>query len=143
MTTIETDSPEALSRVVAMVMVADTELDPREMGELDAIDAFRRLGIPRARFADVARAYCADLSSRMGEQPWLSLADLALIDGVLARVRDPAKRLLVARLCAAVITADGRVAEIERLVYDHMLARWGLTRRQVSQAILADRRVAA
>lgn len=59
---------------------------------------------------------------------------------MLAGVRDPAKRLLVARLAAGVITADGRVQDIERLVFDHLLARWGLTRSEVSRAILNDRR---
>jgi uncharacterized tellurite resistance protein B-like protein len=137
---VTADSPEALARVVAMVMVADTELDPREVGVLDELDAFARLGITRGEFMRQARLYCAGLGQRMGARGWLRLSDVELIDGVLAGVRDPAKRLLVARLAAGVITADGRVQDIERLVFDHLLARWSLTRSEVSRAILNDRR---
>jgi len=137
------DSPEAMARVVACLMVADTELDPREVGVLDELDAFRRLGIERGAFMREARVFCAELGQRMGARAWLRLSDVALIDEVLAGVADPAKRLLVARLVAGVITADGRVKDIERLMFDHMLCRWGLTRSQVSRAILNDRRLAA
>jgi urease accessory protein UreH len=48
-------------------------------------------------------------------------------------------RLLVCRLAAAVITADGRVTHDERLVYDHALARWRINQSDVTQAILEDR----
>lgn len=140
MSEVSVDSPAALARVVAMVMVADTELDPREVGVLDELDAFARLGITRGEFMRQARLYCADLGQRMGARGWLRLSDVERIDGVLAGVRDPAKRLLVARLAAGVITADGRVQDIERLVFDQLLARWGLTRSEVSRAILNDRR---
>lgn len=140
MSEVSVDSPAALARVVAMVMVADTELDPREVDVLDELDAFARLGITRGEFMRQARLYCAGLGQRMGARGWLRLSDVELIDGVLAGVRDPAKRLLVARLAAGVITADGRVQDIERLVFDHLLARWGLTRSEVSRAILNDRR---
>jgi uncharacterized tellurite resistance protein B-like protein len=137
------DSPEACARVVAMLMVADTELDPREVGVLDEVGAFERLGISRNDFLRQARLYCASLGQRMGARPWLNLSDVTLINEMLDRVRAPGQRLLVARLAAAVITADGRVRDIERMVFDHMLCRWGLTRAQVSREILLDRRQAA
>lgn len=140
---VTVDSPEALARVVAMIMVADTQLDPREVAALDELDAFARLGIARAEFMRQARLYSAGLGERMGARGWLRLSDVELIDGVLAGVRDPAKRKLVARIAAGVITADGRVQDIERLVFDHMLARWALTRSEVSRAILEDRQAAA
>jgi len=36
-------------------------------------------------------------------------------------------RVLVCRLAAAVITADGLVTHDERLVYEHALARWRIS----------------
>ena len=143
MSDIAPDSPEALARVLAMMIVTDTELDPRELRMLDELDAFDRIGISRSRFLATARAYCADLSRRMGDRPLLHLSDVGLIDEVLQPVKDPAKRLLVARLGAASITADGRVQDIERVVFDHVLCRWGLTRTDVTRAIREDRVAAA
>lgn len=143
MSDVTPDSPEALARVLAMMIVTDTELDPRELRMLDELDAFDRIGISRSRFLATARAYCADLSRRMGDRPLLHLSDVGLIDEVLQPVKDPAKRLLVARLSAAIITADGRVQDIERVVFDHVLCRWGLTRSDVTRAIRDDRALAA
>jgi uncharacterized tellurite resistance protein B-like protein len=143
MKTLPDDSPEALARVLAMMIVTDAELDPRELDMLEQLDAFDRIGITRERFRATAQQYCAELGSRMGDRAWLHLSDVMLIDEILRPVQGTAQRLLVARLCAAIITADGRVHDIERLVFDHMLARWGLTRASVSRAILADRRQAA
>ena len=136
---VQPDSPEAMARVLAMMIVTDTELDPRELRMLDELDAFARIGISRARFLSTARGYCADLRRRMGDRSLLHLSDVGLIDEVLAPVKDPAKRLLVARLSAAIITADGCVQDIERLVFDHLLCRWGLTRGDISRAIREDR----
>lgn len=132
------DSPEALARAVALVMVIDTELDPAEVDLLDSLDAFGRMGIGRARFMHVARDFCAGLRERMGDSDWLSLADVGLVDECLRGVRAHDKRLLVARLAAGVIAADGRVRDIERMVYRHMLLRWGLSQRDVSAAIRSD-----
>ncbi|MBK9361552.1 MAG: hypothetical protein IPM99_10670 [Rubrivivax sp.] len=143
MKTLPTDSPEALARVLAMMIVTDAELDARELDMLEQLDAFGRIGITREGFRATAQQYCAELGARMGDRAWLQLSDVMLIDEILRPVQGTAQRLLVARLSAAIITADGRVHDIERLVFDHMLARWGLTRAAVSRAILADRRQAA
>jgi hypothetical protein len=98
--TIAVDSPEALARAVALVMVIDTELDSAEVDLLDSLGAFGRMGIGRARFMYVARDFCAGLRERMGDADWLSLADVGLVDECLRGVRAHDKRLLVARLAA-------------------------------------------
>jgi hypothetical protein len=137
--TRDTDSPQAMARLIALLIVADTRLDPRELAMLDELDAFTRLGMERAEFMRVAGALCDELGERLQQRPWLALSERVLIEAELQAVRDPAKRLLVARLGAAAITADGRVQDSERALFDHLLLRWGLTRADVSQAILADR----
>ncbi|WP_119353010.1 hypothetical protein [Azohydromonas sediminis] len=131
------DSPEALAQVLILAVVADTEFDARELAILDELDAYARLGTTREAFLRQALAHAQ--STRLGERGYLRMSDIAQIDAALEAVRDPAKRLLVCRLAASVITADGRVHDVERLVFDHMLCRWGLTRSMVSRAMLADR----
>jgi hypothetical protein len=135
----DTDSPQALARLIALLIVADTRLDPRELAMLDELDAFERIGIGRAEFLHVASELCEELGERLQQRPWLTLSERALIEAELQAVRDPAKQRLVARLGAAVITADGRVQDSERVLFDHLLLRWGLTRADVSQAIREDR----
>lgn len=135
---IRVDSPEALARVLVLMMLTDCEVDPREIEMLDRLDAFRRIGLTRPHFMRVARDHCAALQKRMGAAQDLRHNDPALIDELLASVTDPAKRLLVCRLAAAIVTADGKVHDIERITYDHMLNRWRLTRRDVEAATLKD-----
>jgi uncharacterized protein YjiS (DUF1127 family) len=132
------DSPEALARVLVLMMLTDCEVDEREIEMLDRLDAFNRLGLSRQQFMRVARDHCAALQQRMGQAASLRHNDPALVDELLANVRDPAKRLLVCRLAAALLTADGKVHDIERVTYDHMLGRWGLTRADVQSAIRRD-----
>ena len=130
------DSPEAMARIVALFVVSDARVDAEEIDTLQQIGAFERLGITRERFLAVAGQFSLDLGGPYG---WMRLADLQMVDRLLAEVCDPAMRLRVARLAAAVITANGRIDESERVVFDHMLYRWGLTRRRVAQAIREDR----
>ena len=46
--------------------------------------------------------------------------------------------MLVCRLAAAVITADGCISVDERMVYSHVLGHWRICQSMVTQAILHD-----
>lgn len=139
MTTVELETDEAPARALAMIVAANGHVDPRELGALQALDAFRRLRVSRKRFVDLARGCIADVGSHLGDRPWLCIDDLAYIDALLDSVSDAEDRMLVCRLAAAVVTADGRVSPDERLVLDHALARWHIHPSQVTRAILRDR----
>ena len=132
------DSPEALARAVVLALVADDAIDHRELELLTRLKAFARIGLPEAVVLRLGRDLLRHLAGRFNDRAWLSLADAALLDEVLDGVRDPAKRLLVCRLVAGVITADGAVSPAERLVYEHMLMRWRISREDVAAAIRAD-----
>jgi hypothetical protein len=107
---------------------------------LDELNVCERIGLTRSEFMALAKGFCAELSQRMGPADSLRLSDPLLVDEVLGRVRNYGLRLLVARLTAGLIVADGRVSGVERRLYQHMLARWGLSDRLVTEAILAERR---
>ncbi len=135
MQSVTPDSPEAMARVAIMMMVTDAEVDERELEMLERMHAFRRLGITKTAFMREAKHYMGALGQRMGERPFLRLDDVELIDSILDGVRDAGKRLMVARIAAGLVTADGRVREIERLVLERMLLRWGLAMSDVTRAI--------
>lgn len=129
---------EALARAVVLALAADDAIDERELDLLVRLDAYARLGLPEAVFLRLADEMLDRLGGRFRDKAWLSLADTELLDEVLDRVRSPADRLLVCRLVAGVITADGAVSPAERLIYEHMLMRWRLTRSDVAGAIRAN-----
>jgi uncharacterized tellurite resistance protein B-like protein len=129
------DSPEAMARVVVMMMVTDGHLDDREIRMLEKLDCFERLGISRDSFKTVATRYCADLRTLMGDAPSLSLIDVERIDRILDAVTAPEKRLAVCRQIMGVIAADGKLQDSEVAVFHHLLDRWGLDRDELGRAI--------
>ncbi len=140
MHTPDTDSPEALARVLALVLVADTTLSPEELQALDELAVCDRIGLPQPAFMAIAQGFEALLAQRPGSPDLLRLPDPLLIDRVLDGVHNPGLRLLVARLAAGLIVADGRVRGVERRLYLHLLSRWGLSEWLVAEAIRAERR---
>ncbi len=130
---------ETLAHALGMIVAANGRIDERELSVLDRLDAFRRLGVGRERFIDIARSCVADVGVHLSERSWLRAEHMTYIDALLDAVSGSEERMLVCCLAAAVITADGRVTHDERLVYDHALARWRVNASDVTQAILRDR----
>lgn len=132
------DSPAALAHVLALVMATHSESDPREVRLLEQLDAFRRIGMSEQAFLRIVRQYRQGACHDLAGHDWLHLDDAEVVDDVLDAVRDTRHRLLLCRLAGCLLTADGRIRETQRMIYDRMLLRWGYTRTSVSQAILAE-----
>ncbi|MBX3608210.1 MAG: TerB family tellurite resistance protein [Piscinibacter sp.] len=129
---------EAAARVLAVMVAANGHIDPRELQVLDDLEAYARLGVGRERFAVLVRECLDEVGIGLAECSWLRAGDQAYVDALLEAVPDPRQRLLLCRLAAAVVTADGHVSSDERLVYDHALAYWHISRSMVTEAILQD-----
>jgi hypothetical protein len=132
------NTSECLARALALLIGADAHLDRQELARLEELDAFRRIGVSRSRFLELVEACCQEVGDYLVGQSWLSIADLYRIDCILDAVDDPQERLLVCRLAASVLPADGCVSEAERLIYDHVLGYWHINRSAVTEAILHD-----
>ena len=132
------DSPEAMAHVLAMVMAAQSEVDPREVRLLEQLDAFKRMGISKAAFLRIADDYRSGKCRDFSRHSWMNNDDLELIDEALDAVQETRNRLLLCRLAGCLITADGKVEEFEHQFYDRMLLHWGYTQSSVAQAILAE-----
>lgn len=128
----------AAARVLALMVSANGHADPRELQVLERLDAYTRLGLEPRAFLALVQQCVDELGGSLAECSWLRARDQAYVDHLLEAVTDPRERLLVGRLAAAVLTADGQVSGDERLVFDHVLARWRITRSMLSEAILSD-----
>jgi uncharacterized tellurite resistance protein B-like protein len=133
------DLDESAARVLALMMVADGHLDESLAERLDQLDAWRRIGVSRSRFMRIARSCHTALGDHLSTGSWMPMDDMHRIDRMLDNVSDPELRLMVCRLAASVITADGRVSDGERMLYDHTLSHWHISHAQVTRAIMADR----
>ena len=138
MQVIDRSSRDAPARVLALLVAANGHIHADELAMLQRLDAFGRLGVSKGRFIELAQRCLDQLGSGLHEQSWLRVTDLVYVNGLLDAVDDEALRMLVCRLCAAAITADGRVSREERMLYNHALARWRINSQQVSEAIRQD-----
>jgi hypothetical protein len=131
------NSPEAMSRVIAMMIVADAEIDDREIAILDKLNAFASLNISRKAFMAVARDYCGDLVKNAEAHGSTPLIDPKRTDQVIDAITDRSQRLIVAQLLLAVVSADHDHNEGELILFAHILDRWKLTRDEVADAAKA------
>ena len=130
---------DAPAHVLALLVAANGDIQADELALLERLDAFGRLGVSRGRFIELAQRCVDELGSGLRAQSWLRMKDLMYVNDLLDAVDDDeALRLRICRLCAAVITADGRVSREERMIYNHALARWRISSQQVSEAIRRD-----
>jgi len=132
------DNPECVARALALLTAANARVDKRELKRLDELDAYQRIGVSRARFVELAQACRDEVGEKLVGHSWMSANDIGRIDRILDAVNDPQLRILVCRLAAAAITADGCVCDAERMVFDHMLGRWHVNRSMVTEAIRND-----
>jgi uncharacterized tellurite resistance protein B-like protein len=128
------NSPEALARIFAMVMLSDSEIDPSEIKTLKQQRAYALFHLEESSFTRVVEDYRADLSKTGQQDRRLELADRAAIDGAIELIDDLRKRLDAAAIILAVIRADGRVLPAELMLFNYILRHWGLTLDQVGCA---------
>jgi len=129
---------DAAASLLAIVVSANGRIDAREMAELDRLRAYRRLGIERETFMTLADTALAEVGLPLSQSQWLRRSDHSLLTALQQVVVDPGPRLLVCRLSAAVIAADGRVTPDARLVYSSILRRWAVTDTMVAHATMRD-----
>lgn len=135
MRTYAPNSPEAMSRVVAMMIVTDAHIDDREIAVLDRADAYQSLGISRENFMRVARDYCSELVAEASEQGETLLIDPDRVDNVIDCIDQVDEQMVAARLLLIVMAADYKQAKSELALLDHIFDRWQLTHDQVAGTV--------
>lgn len=125
------DRPLAIARAVALTMMADASLHPKELEALDGMNLYADLGLTRDEFLHIASECFADAMLDMRERDRATLLDDVLVDRVLSDVREPEARALAYRASVALLPADGRLSEGELAVLQRMLDQWQLPRATV------------
>ena len=128
------NSPEAMARILAMLMVADGSMDDRELELLDKLNIYGILEIDRKKFIEVLHAYCNDLSDSADADGTVHLVDRVRIDELLDCVDEPKKRLLLCAMALDMSKADAEFSELEMAIFTHMLDRWHLTLEDIQTA---------
>lgn len=118
----------AVARAVALTLMADASVHPKELDALDALNLYAELGLTRDQFLTIASECFADAMLDMRERDRPTLLDDVLVDRVLGDVHDAEARALAYRASVALLPADGHLSEGELAVLQRMLDRWQLPR---------------
>jgi len=121
------NSPEAVARIVAMMMITDSNLDDSELAVMDELRIYDILGISRGEFSKVMQDYCGELLSAGGNDGKIRLVDRDRINAIVDLVDDPRKRVEVCEMMLNIAKADGKLDDSELAVFKYILDRWGLT----------------
>ncbi|QEL55383.1 TerB family tellurite resistance protein [Chromobacterium paludis] len=121
------NSPEAMARLLAMFMITDGNMDPRELELLEKLHVYHLINLPRKQFAQVLRDYCDDLSDEAEEDGSIHLLDRERVDSLLAEVSDHRKRILTCVLAMDIAKSDGTISDSEMALLSHMMKSWNIS----------------
>ncbi|AUH51145.1 hypothetical protein CXB49_10140 [Chromobacterium sp. ATCC 53434] len=121
------NSPEAMARLLAMFMITDGNMDPRELELLEKLHVYHLINLPRKQFSQVFRDLCNDISDEAGDDGSIRLLDRERIDNLLAEVTDRRKRILTCVLAMDISKSDGTISDSEMALLSHMMKSWGVT----------------
>ena len=117
------DSPQARARLLVLALLADGQLDEREVDALSRRHILHGLGISRAAFAQVLDEFCSDVAVLEDGSGRYRLS-ASLVEQAFAEVTERSARDRVLRMILALIASDGYLADGERALVRNAIAAW-------------------
>ncbi|AXK40339.1 TerB family tellurite resistance protein [Crenobacter cavernae] len=127
MKTYTPNSPETLARLLAMFMITDGNMDPREIESLENLHVYEILGLSRKRFMQILVDYCNDVSDEAEGDGTIHLIDKPRFDALLEDITERKQRILAAALAIDICKSDGAINEGEMALLRYMLDAWGIS----------------
>jgi len=126
------DSPEALTRIVALALMADGIIDPSELRLLKDQEILSRLGLDPDSFDRVFYEFCTDMlnTAQRTSSGQLQL-DGKGIKRLLDEVTDPALQKSMLRTIMDITHADQQLAGSEAVLITEALKCWSLDLHQI------------
>ena len=125
------DSPEAISRILALTMIVDGHVNPSEVRTMHAAALLREVHIDDDTFDSTLRQLCEDL---LGAAAWRHAGiveiEPVLIGKLLLDIRDPLLQICLWAAMMDIVRADG-----------HLDTREASLVRQAARAWFADGQV--
>lgn len=121
------NSSEAIARILAMFMITDGNMDPREIETLESLHVYEIIGLSRKAFIDVLVKYCDDLTDDADGEGTIHLLSAQRINEVLDIITDRKKKLLCCALALDICKSDTTISEPEMILLRHMMQHWRIT----------------
>ena len=119
----EVDSPESVSRLLALTILADGGLDLAEMRVLQKNDLAHQFGIQDTEFDRVMHEFCLDLMQSGKNQLELDRDSIAQL---LRDIRNPNLQRKLLRIMLDIVDADEALTGSESVLLAEAMMIWGL-----------------
>lgn len=134
MHTYPTNSPAAVSRVLALTMIVDGHLSPSEVRAMQRADFLRQVKVDDDSFDITLRELCEDLlGAAANRNAGMVEIDPALLDALLQDIQDPLLQVCVWKTMVDIVQADGHLDGRETTLVRRAARAW------FSQDEVADR----
>ena len=130
-----TDSPKAISRLLALTMIVDGHLAPSEQNAMHRSGILQQVGIAEDEFDDVVRDLCEDLLATADRRCSQEVEiDIHLLDALLGELQDTALRMSVMKAMLDIVHADSVLDTRETLLIERAFKTWSVPQRQAHAA---------
>ena len=120
-----TNSPKAMSRLLALAMIADGRLAPQELKALHRSGLLGVLRVSEDTFDETAGELCQDLlTTSRNREPGMVDIEPETIDRLLEEVQDPALRATVLKGMLEIARADSVIDHRERRLLRRTVNAW-------------------
>ena len=125
MHTYSANSPEAVSRILALTMIVDGHVSPSEIRTMHCSEYLKQVMIEDETFDRTLRELCEDLlDAAANRRAGMVEIDPRLMDALLLDIRDPLLQIRVWRTMVDIVHADGHLDGRETTLVRRAARTW-------------------
>lgn len=120
-----TNSPEAVSRILALTMIVDGHVSPSEVRAMHRAEFLQQMKLDDDTFDRTLRELCEDLlDAAANRRAGMVEIDPALMDGLLLDIRDPLLQICLWKTMVDIVQADGHLDGRETTLVRRAARAW-------------------
>ena len=120
-----TNSPEAVSRILALTMIVDGHVSPSEVNAMHRAEFLQQVKVDDDTFDTTLRELCEDLlDATAARRAGVVEIDPALMDALLLDIRDPLLQIRAWRTRVDIVHADGHLDGREMTLVRRAARAW-------------------
>ena len=120
-----TNSPEAVSRILALSMIVDGHVSPSEVKAMHRAEFLQQVKVDDDTFDRTLRELCEDLlDAAANRRAGMVEIDPALMDALLLDIRDPLLQICLWKTMVDIVQADGHLDGRESTLVRRAARAW-------------------
>ena len=127
MRTYPANSPQARARILAMCLLADSDLDEEELEGLSEKNIYPLVDLTPLEFMQVLRDYLHNLSNKLNTpEARVSMLEPEQVNRILAEVTERPSRIAVLATALSLCKGDHALNPAELALFQHIMGQWQL-----------------